>query len=84
VSVARAHHHAVIAKFDRPLVAVGREMADVQNGPAGLQFDSPNAPLRPRGDMLSAGGGASRALSADLSPEQPMNKPFRLRRLTAP
>ena len=36
--VARAHHHAVIAKFDRPLIAVGREMADVQNGPAGLHL----------------------------------------------
>jgi hypothetical protein len=38
VPVARAHHHAVIAKFDRPLIAVGRQMTDVQNGPAGLHL----------------------------------------------
>jgi hypothetical protein len=45
--VARAQHHPVVAKLDRPLIAVGRQMADVQNGPAGLQFDSLNVPLRP-------------------------------------
>jgi hypothetical protein len=28
----------VIAKFDRPLIAIGRQMADVQNGPAGLHL----------------------------------------------
>src|ERR1700722_353075 len=36
VPIARAHHHAMVAKLDRPRVAVGRQMADVQNGPAGL------------------------------------------------
>ena len=43
--VARAQHQAVVAKLDRPLVAVGRQMADVQNGPAGLQFDALDLPL---------------------------------------
>ena len=36
--VARAQHHAVVAKLDRPLVAVGCQMANIQNGPGGQQF----------------------------------------------
>ena len=40
VAVARTHHHPVVAKLDRPRVAVDGQMADVQNGPAGLQFDA--------------------------------------------
>jgi hypothetical protein len=36
--VARAHHHAVISKVDRTFIALVRQMADVQNGPADLHL----------------------------------------------
>ena len=48
VPVARTHHHPVVAKLDRPRVAVGGQMTDVQNGPAGLQFDALDVPLGAR------------------------------------
>ena len=38
--VARTHHHAMVAEFDRPRIAVQGQMANVQNGPGGLHFNS--------------------------------------------
>ena len=57
VPVARAHHQAMLAEFDRLLVPVDRHMADIQNGLLRLQNSRLRFHIRQR---KSSWGGAAR------------------------